>query len=256
MTIDCLAYRSRSAMLGRLAVAAGLAVIFATNNASGQATVVTGPTAREPEVTASGRGETRLAPNFGIVMFGVTTRAGNAADAASQNAAKVASTLAALRDAGIATEDLSNEGYSLEPAYEDNGRRRSGFAARNAIRTRVNRIDQIGRVIDAGIGGGATEVHSVQFGATSMEEARRTAVVEAVKQARAEAALLATAAGGALGRLITISSSSAIPTAFGRLESVTVTAAGANVPTFISPRDLTVTAQAFGRWEFIPSPTR
>ena len=245
-------------MVGRIFVAAGLAVIFATNDARGQATVVTGPTAREPEVTASGRGETRLAPNFGVVMFGVITRAGNAAEAVSQNAAKVASTLAALREAGIATEDLSNEGYSLEPAYEDNGRRRAGFTARNTIRARVNRIDQVGRVIDAGVSGGANEIHSVQFGATNIEEARRAAVVEAVKQARAEAALLATAAGGAVGRLITISSSSNIPTVYGQVQlaAEVVTAGGLRTPTFVSPRDVTVTAAAFGRWEFLPGAAR
>jgi uncharacterized protein YggE len=216
-----------------------------------------GPTAREPEITASGHGETRLAPTFAVVMIGVTTRAGTAAEAAAQNAAKVASTLAAVRQAGVAAEDLTNQGYSIEQAYEDNGRRRGGFTARNTIRARVNSVDQVGKVIDAAVSGGAGEINSVQFGAPSIEEARRAAMTEAVKQARADAALLASAAGGTLGRLITLSSSSYFPPGYGSVQlDAAILTSGTPVPTVVSPRELTVSAQALGRWEFIPGPTR
>jgi hypothetical protein len=226
-------------------------------SAVGAQTFSPGPTAREPEITASGHGETHLPPTFAVVMIGVTTRAGTAADAAAQNAAKVASTLAALRQAGVAVDDLTNQGYSIEQAYEDNGRRRGGFTARNSIRARVNGVDQVGKVIDAAVNGGAGEINSVQFGAPNIEEARRAAMTEAVKQARADAAVLASAAGGTLGRLITLSSSSSFPPGYGsfQLESVVVTGAS-SVPTVLSPQDLTVSAQALGRWEFIPGASR
>ena len=52
-------------------------------SATGAQTFSPGPTAREPEITASGRGETHLPPTFAVVMIGVTTRAGTAADALS-----------------------------------------------------------------------------------------------------------------------------------------------------------------------------
>jgi uncharacterized protein YggE len=227
-------------------------------SAAGAQTFSPGPTAREPEITVSGHGETHLPPTFAVVMIGVTTRAGTAADAAAQNAAKVASTLAALRQAGVAVDDLTNQGYSIEQAYEDNGRKRGGFTARNTIRARVNGVDQVGKVIDAAVNGGAGEINSVQFGAPNIEEARRAAMTEAVKQARADAAVLASAAGGTLGRLITLSSSSGLPPGYGyaQLESVVLTGAASSVPTVISPRDLTVSAQALGRWEFIPGASR
>lgn len=216
-----------------------------------------GPTAREPEITAGGHGETHLAPTFAVVMIGVTSRAATAAEAASQNAAKMASTLAALRQAGVAVDDLSNEGYSIEQAYEDNGRRRGGFTARNTIRARVNAVDQVGKVIDAAVSGGAGEINSVQFGAPNIEDARRAAMTEAVKQARADAVVLASAAGGTLGRLITLSSSSSMPGGYGtfQLNAVVLTSAS-SVPTVLSPRDLTISAQAVGRWEFIPGASR
>jgi uncharacterized protein YggE len=234
------------------------ALWFAIARAGEAQTVSQGPTAREPEITAAGRGESHLAPTFAVVMIGVTTRAGTAAEAAAQNAAKVASTLAALRQAGVAADDLTNQGYSIEQAYEENGRRRGGFTARNTIRARVNSVDQVGKVIDAAVNGGAGEINSVQFGAPNIEEARRSAMTEAVKQARADAAVLASAAGGTLGRLITLSSSSSFPPGYGsvQLDAVLLSGASSSVPTVLSPRELTVSAQALGRWEFIPAASR
>ncbi len=203
------------------------------------------------------RNRVMLPPTFAVVMIGVTTRDGTAAEAAAQNAGKVASTLAAVRQAGVAAEDLTNQGYSIEQAYEDNGRRRGGFTARNTIRARVNSVDQVGKIIDAAVGGGAGEINSIQFGAPNIEEARRSAMTEAVKQARADAAVLAAAAGGTLGRLITLSSSSSFPPGYAaaQLEAAVLTSAS-SVPTVVSPRELTVSAQAFGRWEFIPGASR
>jgi len=211
--------------------------------------------AREPEITAIGRGETHLPPTFAIVMVGVSTRAGSATEAASQNAAKVASTLSSLREAGAAAEDVSNEGYNVEQAYNEKNQR-SGFTARNSIRVRVPRVDQVGRIIDAALGGGATDISSVQFGAASIEDARRAAMTAAVQQARADAEVIARAAGGRLGRLISLSANSGMPPGYGPYMEARLTASDGGVPTVLSPRDLLVTAQASGRWEFVPGPSR
>jgi uncharacterized protein len=224
---------------------------------SGFAQTTVGPSSRDPEITASGRGETHLPPTFAIVMIAVSTRAGSATEAASQNATKVASTLSALRGAGVAAEDVSNEGYNVEQAYNEKSQR-AGFTARNSIRVRVPNVDQVGRIIDAALTGGATDISSVQFGAASIEDARRAAMTEAVRQARADAEIIASAAGGRLGRLISLSAVSGMPPGYGpfTLDARLTSAAGSAVPTVLSPRDLLVSAQASGRWEFVPGASR
>jgi uncharacterized protein len=240
-------------VLKSFALAALAACLIAS---TGEAQTAAGPSAREPEITATGRGETHLPPTFAVLMIAVTTRAGSATEAASQNSAKVASTMSSLRSAGVAAEDLSNEGYNVEQAYDDKGRR-GGFTARNSIRVRINSVDQVGRFIDAALAGGATDITSVQFGAANMEDARRTAMAEAVRQARSDAEIIANAAGGRLGRVISLSAASGIPPGYGTLMlEARVTSGGAPVPTVVSPRDLTVSAQATGRWEFLPAPSR
>jgi uncharacterized protein YggE len=239
--------------LGILAV-----LIFA-----GTATAQTSPaaaSARDPEVFAAGSAEVRLPPTYADLTVAVTTRAGSAADAASQNAAKMTSTMNALRQAGLTPDEITTQGYSLEQAYDDGGRRRAGFTAHNSLQARINRVEQIGAVIDAAIAGGATDILSIQYGAANMEDARRAALADAVKRARTDAALIASAAGGTLGRLISITSSSGVPPIYGQLLSGTVRLTSSMSPppppTVISPRDLSAIAQASGRWEFIPGQSR
>ena len=233
-----------------------LVLAVAVVASGGIAQTTAGPSSRDPEIIASGRGETHLPPTFAIVMIAVSTRAGSATDAASQNATKVASTLSALRGAGVDAADVSNEGYNVEQAYNEKSQR-AGFTARNSIRVRVPNVDQVGRIIDAALGGGATDISSVQFGAASVEDARRAAMTEAVRQARADAEIIASAAGGRLGRLISLSAASGMPPGYGpyTLEA-RLTSGGSAVPTVLSPRDLLVSAQASGRWEFVPGASR
>jgi uncharacterized protein YggE len=212
--------------------------------------------AHDPEITAIGVGETHLAPTFAVVMIAVTTRAGTAAEAAAQNSAKVASTLSAVRAAGVTQNDLTNQGYSVEQAYDDKGHR-GGFTARNSIRAQIDGPEQAGKIIDAALAGGATDITSVQFGAPHLEEARRTAMREAVRQARADAETLASAAGGSLGRLISLTAGATMPREYGQVVQLTgAMMSGSSAPTVLSPRDLSISAQAAGRWEFVPGPSR
>ena len=212
---------------------------------------------REPEITAIGVGATRLAPTFAVVMIAVTTRAGTAAEAAAQNAAKVASTLNSVRAAGVTAENLTNQGYSVEQAYDGKGHR-EGFTARNSIRAQIDGPEQAGKIIDAALAGGATDITSVQFGAPHLEEARRAAMRDAVRQARADAETIATAAGGTLGRLISLSAGASVPGEYGQVFQLSsaVLTSGGPVPTVLSPRELTINAQATGHWEFVPGSSR
>jgi len=104
-------------------------------------------------------------------------------------------------------------------------------------------------------------VSGVQFLASNTDDARRSAMTEAVRQARLDADAMARAAGGTLGRLIALNSggiSQPIYNAGGnaQLQSVVVTSAPALPPTTIVPGELVVTAQVFGRWQFVGGPAR
>jgi uncharacterized protein len=222
---------------------------------------------RIPEITASGRGEVAITPDRATVLVSVESRAATAAAAASDNSQKMSSVLRALRGAGLAQSDITTSMYTVgqdprsmrvaptlpQPPIE--------FLARNTVRSNVGTVGDIGKVIDAALGAGATSIASVQFSSPTTDEARRNALGMAVAQAQRDADALAKAAGGSLGRLLSMSTSG--PIGAGGYAGDTYfpierdfAAAAAMYPTMINPRDLTVAVSVFGRWEFVPASTR
>jgi uncharacterized protein len=224
---------------------------------------------REPEIVASGRGEVRIAPTYAVVAIGITTRENAAVNAAAENARKVEAVTRALRSAGLSEKEITTSGYRLDQNYiyprDGQAPQPSGFSANTTIRAEVRRLENLGKVIDAAIAGGATGVSAVQFLTSNTEDPRRSAMAEAVRQARADAEVIARAAGGSLGRLIALSSGGVSQPGsrdmynVAALTSVAGGTAGlspAPPPTSIIPGELNVIAQVFGRWEFVPGPSR
>jgi uncharacterized protein YggE len=221
---------------------------------------------RIPEITASGRAEVGITPDRATVLVSVESRAATAAAAATDNSQKMSSVLRALRDAGLAQSDITTSMYTVgqdprsirvaptlpQPPIE--------FLARNTVRANVSRLGDIGKVIDAALAAGATSIASVQFSSPNTDEARRKALAMAVAQAQRDADALAKAAGGSLGRLLSMSSSGQVdPRGYSSDIYYSVEAAMAAppvYPTMINPRDLTVAASVFGRWEFVPAGSR
>jgi uncharacterized protein YggE len=176
----------------------------------------------------------------------------------------------ALRAAGLTQADITTSGYSvgqdprtmrmqIPSGAPPSLSTPAEFIARNTVRAIVRRLDDTGKVIDAALAAGATTIASVQFSSPNADEARRNALAMAVAQALRDAETLARAAGGALGKLLSMSSTGsggnpgmlASDTYFYQTEAI-----AAGYGTMINPRDLSVFVSVMGRWEFIPGATR
>jgi len=216
---------------------------------------------RPPEIVAVGRGETHISPTTAVVMVGIVTRAPTASQAASENAERSAAVIRALRAAGLQANDITSMGYNVGQNFEVPPELRSspqrvpfGFLARNTVRAEVKRLDDVGKVIDASLAAGAAEVSTVQFLSPNSDNARRDAMAAAVREARQDAEIIARAAGGSLGRLLSLNSGPSMSPPFsqdyfGDMSAALRIRASS---TSLMPRDLTITAQVVGRWEFVP----
>jgi uncharacterized protein YggE len=211
--------------------------------------------AQTPQIVTSGRGETRIAPDRATVTVTVVTQAATAAAAGAANARQTTSTTAALRAAGLAPEDISTMGYTVNPDYQyaPNAKPKiTGYTARNTVRADVKRIDQTGKVIDAALAGGANEIGGVEFRASNVDAARRESLAKAVALACGDASAMARAVGATAGQAIELSTMfEAPPRPMMELQMARVASAQADVPTPITPGEFVVAASVTARWPLL-----
>jgi uncharacterized protein YggE len=158
-----------------------------------------------------------------------------------------------LRALGISGDKVSTMNYNVSPEvqYSPNNSappRVTGYTVTNTVRAELVRLDDVGRVIDAVLGKGANELSSLQFFSSKADSARRAALSAAVANARADAEVLARAAGGSLGQLVEISTGE-LPV---RPIAVPMAKMSAQASTPIEPGQQTTEATVSVRWVFIP----
>jgi uncharacterized protein len=216
---------------------------------------------QEPGIETVGTGERRIPPDRATVMLLVETKAPSAASAAAGNARAVQAVRDTLRRLGLdsaATTASYNVGPDFEPPSPmDRGERprRVGYAARTLVRVQLTRMDQVGRVIDAGLAKGGTGVEGVLFEASTAEQARREALADAAGAARRDAEALARALGGTLGPLLSASTAGGMDPR--RLNVMMRTAVGyGSTGTQVTPNEIVVSAGVVTRWRFVPSSVR
>lgn len=210
--------------------------------------------ASSPQVVTNGAGEARVVPDRATVFIGVQSRALTAASASTDNARRQRAILDTLRAIGLTSEQLSTVNYSVSPEiqYNSNGGspRVTGYVVTNTVRAELRRLDDVGRVIDAALAKGANEISSLQFTSSKADSARRAAISEAVANARADAEVLARAAGGSLGPLLELSTTSAPPIRMMQTLEAPGVAMARKTP--IEPGEQTISATVTARWTFVP----
>jgi uncharacterized protein YggE len=195
-------------------------------------------------IEVSGTASVPVSPDQAMVSFAVETNGPTAGDASEQNAEAMTTTVAAIRGSGVDGLEIETFGYSLRPDYgmlmQDGRQVRviQGYTAVNNIRVRMNDVDAVGGLIDAGIGAGANRVAGLNFSASDTEGARHDALTQAVARARSEAEAIAAALGHELGVPLEVRGGAQLPQSRGDIMLMRSEAAA----TPIEAGDQTVTA--------------
>ena len=198
---------------------------------------------RPPAVQASGEAVIQAEPDQAVLSVGVVTQAGNAQDAASQNASQLQTTLDRLRAALGSKGTMRTVGYSLNPVYS-NPRDGSqpvirAYTASNTIQITTSDLAGLGKLIDsASQAGGANRIQGLQFSLKDDAAARSQALRQAVAVARVNAEAMAAGMGLKLGKVLLIDQGSS----GGVRPQVREFAAAALAPTPIEPGTVEVRA--------------
>lgn len=205
-------------------------------------------------VVAGGRGEVTLMPDRASVSLAIRTIAPEPDAAASRNQATTEAVTAALDGLDLEPDSIRLTGLRIGPnqEYTPEGPRDAGFFAERSIRVATDDIADVARIVSAAVKAGATQVDYVGYSSSREEQARAEALEKAVGKARADAEIVAKAAGGRLGAVILLSTQEvSVPMPMYRLEASRDVAMSEQQGRIPDPEDLTITAFVQGHWAFV-----
>lgn len=227
--------------------------LFALAGSVGSGSIVLAQQAPPSEIVTSGTAVVRLPPDRAVVTIGIDSRAATAAMASSANVTPVGRVRSALVRFGLPADSARVSSYSVEPAFDyEHGGKILHYEARTVLRVRLRELARLGQLFDVVLGAGATAINQIEFESDTLEVARRNALATALGEARADATALAVAAGGHLGRLLSVTTGGSLRTPeVYRLEEIRVQASMSRGAPAVN-RDVVVTAAIQARWEFVP----
>lgn len=161
----------------------------------------------ENVITVRGEGTIKVKPDIAYITMGVRTENKDAKIAQTNNAEKMDSVIAALKNMGIEEKDIQTSNYSIYPQYDyesKNGEKIIGYTVNNSVKITVRDILKVGSVFDIGIEQGANVSNGIQFSVSNTEKYYHEALKQAVNNAKGKADALAGAIGVTITNPITV----------------------------------------------------
>jgi uncharacterized protein YggE len=165
-------------------------------------------TSEPDKLEVNGLGEVKAVPDLLVITLGVESRADQAVDAQTLNAAAMNKVMAALKLAGIAEKDMTTTRITLTQEFRwDDKQQRSvpaDWVAQNMLMVKSRDLNAAGKLVDAAVNAGANRVNGISFQVEDPKALSREALEAAIADAREKAELMAKASGRKLGKVIYI----------------------------------------------------
>jgi uncharacterized protein YggE len=209
-------------------------------------------------VYVNGSGTVRVPPDTASVVIGVDIERPTLAEAQSEASTQATAIMGAIEAAGVATADIRTTAFSVRIVRErqrgeeeERGQRGEikGFQVSNAVAVTVRDLAALGRILDDAIAAGANEVRNISLFLEEPGDVAGQARSLAMEDARSKADGLASAAGMAVSRVVTISetySPRPAPVEFATANSGGVAiadASGGDIPIAIGSDEIEVEVQ-------------
>lgn len=147
-------------------------------------------------------------PDLVTVGAGVTTDATTAVEALRLNSVEMRKVIDRLKALGIAERDIQTTGINLNARYDYDQRAQRqifrGYQASNRVNVKLRKVDDTGKVLDALVVAGATDLDGPRFSLEDDKEAKAEARSRAMARARAQSLEYARLAGYSDLRLLEV----------------------------------------------------
>ncbi len=155
----------------------------------------------EKLIYTSTTGEVLARPDQVELSLAVQTENIDARIAQQNNAGQMASTIAALENAGIPADRIKTTGYSIYPVYDDSssimGSKVKFYRVTNTLLVTLTDITRAGEIVDLAVANGVNEVNSISFTMSEGQQKalRSDALRDAMTRSRSDADIVAAAGG-------------------------------------------------------------
>jgi uncharacterized protein YggE len=185
-------------------------------------------------------------PDQAQVEIGVVTQAETAEAAAAQNAHKLATILAAVRQVLGPEDEIQTVGYALRPhsraAPEGGPATMTGYTASTFVQVKTSKLDKIGTLLDRVTRAGAHTIQRLVFTLTNDEAVRAQALREAATQARAKVDALVSALNLTMVRVLSVEESGQGVRPVSAQVARSLEAQAESAPTAVEPGTITMHA--------------
>lgn len=154
------------------------------------------------QVTITGQGRVTYEPDIALVTLGVQIDKAPLPDEALRLLNdKVNGIISALKAAGVSSDDIQTQNYSLMPQYDykNNVTEVGGYNANQQLTVKILGYDKdqnkLNRVIAAASKAGANQVLNLSFDVSNLNDLKQQARVKAIEDARSKSGAMAAAAG-------------------------------------------------------------
>lgn len=167
-------------------------------------------TPQTPLVTVSAEALVSVEPDQAEIDIGVVAEAKTAAQAAKDNAAKLAAVIAEVKKLLRSGDQTKTVGYSVTPTYRTPNPREGGkpeivgYTATNVVQVKMAGIQDVGRLIDAATAAGSNRIQRLVFTLKDQDAAQREALRNATVKAKQKAEDVAKAAGVKFVRIMSV----------------------------------------------------
>ncbi|MDO6565892.1 SIMPL domain-containing protein [Alteromonas sp. 1_MG-2023] len=164
---------------------------------------------QQPLIHVQGSGAVSVVPNAYSVTLIIEEQGKTVGKLNTTLASDLRSVVNFLLEQGIERNNIQSMQVRLNPRYinSPNGRVQDGFTLSREISVTDSNIENYDKVLDGVLGRGVDRIQQFSFVSTSEGNAYQTALLAAVKDAKARAALLAKELGVEVGEVVAISES-------------------------------------------------
>ncbi|MBU8923099.1 MAG: SIMPL domain-containing protein [Bacteroidales bacterium] len=205
-------------------------------------------------VIVTGMGSGSVDPDRIVVSFTLGLVKKTTDEAAEVAVVLYEQVLTALDTVGFGHERVITTNYSVRAQKHPKKRDKYiGFSANHALQVTTSDPDSLDTILEQILRIEGTRIREIRFTSTKLDSIRRVALAKAVRNARADAAVVADAAGGVLGELIEITThypDNPTNRRKGGSERISLQSTRA-IPTPITPPKISINISVRGRWRFV-----